>query len=92
MAFQPLFFKGAKVGPPMHRFEVDLPFCGNPDCVLHVTAGMPGVCGRGNWASLSDGRIVGRQTYCGLILCDDCVREWQAVGVILPDGEAMGWR
>jgi hypothetical protein len=75
----------------MHGFELDSLFCSNPDCVLHVRSGMPRVLGRGNWAQLGDGRIVGRTTYCGFFLCDFCLREWQVVSAFLPDGVAIGW-
>jgi hypothetical protein len=59
----------------MPRFEYDSPFCSNPDCDLHVRAGASGVSGYGNWAELQSGRIVGRSTYCGLFLCDACLRD-----------------
>jgi hypothetical protein len=74
----------------MPRFEFDSPFCGNPDCPLHVRSGMPGVCGSGNWAVFPDGRIVGRHGYYGIILCDGCRRNWQAVQAFLNDGVAIG--
>jgi hypothetical protein len=32
--------------------EKEFPFCSNPDCVLYVRAGDPGVLGSGNWAEL----------------------------------------
>jgi hypothetical protein len=76
----------------MHGFELDTLFCSNPDCELHVRAGMPGVIGRGNWAQLCDGRVVGRSIYCGVFLCDGCLHEWQAVSAFFPDGAAIGWR
>jgi hypothetical protein len=49
-------------------------FCGNPSCELHVRAGEPNVQGAGNWATLSDGRVVGRGRYGDQILCDPCGR------------------
>jgi hypothetical protein len=55
------------------------PFCGNPDCVLYVRSGDPEVSGSGNWATLSDGRIVGRSLYGGILLCDWCGKQWQPV-------------
>ncbi len=58
----------------MPFFELDLPFCANPDCALHVRAGDPGVQGSGSWAQLADGRIIGRSSYCGVFLCDTCIR------------------
>lgn len=76
----------------MHRFELDSPFCSNPDCELHVRAGTPGVIGRGSWAQLQDGRIAGRNTYCGIFFCDGCLRSWHAVTVFLPDGHLVRLR
>ena len=69
----------------MRGFELDSAFCGNPDCELHVWADTPGVTGRGNWARMRDGRIIGRSGYCGVFLCDMCLREWTAVRVFLPN-------
>ena len=63
----------------MIGIEKDFPFCGNPDCVLYVRAGDPGVVGSGNWAQLSDGRIVGRNLRGGVYLCDTCAEEWHPV-------------
>ena len=47
-------------------------FCENPACELHVRAGDPGVDGAGNWATLRNGRIVGRGRYDEHTLCDPC--------------------
>jgi hypothetical protein len=47
-------------------------FCTNPECVLHVRAGEPGVEGFGNWAVLPSGVQVGRGRYEGTYLCDRC--------------------
>jgi hypothetical protein len=58
----------------MPAFEQDYPFCGNPQCPLHVRAGDPQVRGAGNWARLPDGRWVGRHVYDGILLCDPCGR------------------
>lgn len=58
----------------MHFFELDFPFCANPLCELHVSAGDPGVRGFGNWAQLPDGRIIGRSFHRGGFLCDTCYR------------------
>lgn len=55
------------------------PFCSNPDCLLHVRAGDPGVVGSGNWAQLAEGTLIGRGIYHGLYLCDVCGRTWHAV-------------
>ena len=63
----------------MNRLEADLPFCSNPDCILHVHAGDPGVIGIGNWAKLADGTLIGRGIYYGLYLCDPCGHAWQRV-------------
>ena len=40
-------------------------FCSNPECVLHVRAGDPGVCGTGEWALRSDGVLTSRGIYGG---------------------------
>jgi hypothetical protein len=71
----------------MRGFETDSPFCANPDCELHVWANTPGVMGRGNWARMRDGRIIGRSTYGGVFLCDACLREWCAVLAFFPEHE-----
>ena len=63
----------------MIGLEKEFPFCSNPDCVLYVRAGDPGVVGSGNWAEFPDGRIVGRSIYSGVYLCDLCGREWRPV-------------
>ncbi len=73
----------------MREFEFESPFCGNPDCVLHVRAGMAGVMGHGNWAQLQNGQLIGRSLYCGLFLCDECFRDWRAVAAFMPDGERL---
>jgi hypothetical protein len=39
----------------------------------------------GNWARMRDGRIIGRSGYCGVFLCDTCLREWTAVRVFFPN-------
>jgi hypothetical protein len=66
----------------MIGLEKDFPFCGNPDCVLYVRAGDPGVIGHGNWAELPDGRIVGRSLHGGVYLCDLCGHEWRPVSAV----------
>ena len=71
----------------MHGFEKDFPFCSNPDCVLYVRAGDPGVVGSGNWAELSDGCVVGRSLHGGVYLCDLCGHDWRAVRVFRFAGE-----
>lgn len=70
-------------------FEVDSPFCSNPECRLHVRAGAPGVIGQGGWAQFPDGRIVGRDIYCGLFFCDECLRAWYATTAFLPEGDVL---
>jgi hypothetical protein len=76
----PRFFQAATIPQAaMHGFEKDFPFCSNPDCILYVRAGDPGVIGSGNWAELPDGRIVGRILCGGIYLCDLCGHEWHAV-------------
>jgi hypothetical protein len=63
----------------MLGLEKEFPFCSNPDCVLYLRAGDPGVVGCGNWAEFPDGRVVGRSIYSGIYLCDLCGREWRPV-------------
>ncbi len=70
--------------------ESQPPFCGNPDCVLYVCAGGEGVMGSGNWAELSDGRIMGRVLCGGIYLCDTCAREWFAAAVFEPELRGVG--
>jgi hypothetical protein len=50
------------------------PFCGNPECMLHVRVGAPGVQGSGNWAVLENGQMMGRGLYGTAFLCDACGR------------------
>jgi hypothetical protein len=64
------------------------PFCSNPDCELYVRAGDPGVMGFGNWAEFPDGRIIGRNIYSGVYLCDPCGRIWCPV-LAIQSGIAM---
>jgi hypothetical protein len=63
----------------MENVADHLPFCANPDCVLHVRVGDAGVVGSGNWAQFADGRIIGRIVYCGVYLCDVCGRSLRPV-------------
>lgn len=51
------------------------PFCANPNCVLHVAPGDPGVEGHGEWATRPDGIVTGRAMYFGRVLCDLCGRQ-----------------
>jgi hypothetical protein len=69
-------------------------FCADPQCVLHVRAGEPGVEGFGNWAVLPSGVQVGRGRYAGTYLCDQCGRAHRAVASAPSpagsDGELAG--
>jgi len=63
----------------MLAFELDYPFfCANPTCELHVRFGAPGVRGRGNWAQMPDGRLLGRSLHGDEFLCDACGRQRSA--------------
>jgi hypothetical protein len=55
-----------------HELERGAPFCGNPQCALHVRLEDLRVSGGGNWVSLPDGRIFGRSRFDGALLCDAC--------------------
>lgn len=51
-------------------------FCANPDCVLHVAAGSPGVEGNGQWAEVG-GIIYDRHSFGdngGGLYCGPCRR------------------
>jgi hypothetical protein len=63
--------------------EQGYPFCSNPDCLLHVLVGDPGVEGAGNWAVLPDGALTGRGIYDGVFLCDRCGHDLLAGAVRL---------
>jgi hypothetical protein len=52
--------------------ESDSVFCANPSCALHVRPGDANVRGRGNWADMGDGIIIGRQKMADVMLCDRC--------------------
>jgi hypothetical protein len=52
--------------------ESDSVFCANPSCVLHVRPGDANVRGRGNWADVGDGIIIGRQRVADVMVCDRC--------------------
>jgi hypothetical protein len=69
-------------------------FCTNPECVLHVRAGEPGVEGFGNWAVLPSGVQVGRRRYEGTYLCDRCGKAHRAAASAPSpagsDGERAG--
>ena len=54
-------------------------FCGNPRCVLHVSANDENVVGHGEWATLSNGtkfaRVkVGEVSYCHVCAVDPSLR------------------
>jgi len=52
--------------------ERGAPFCGNPECALHVRLVDARVAGGGNWVTLPDGRVFGRGRFGGALLCDAC--------------------
>jgi hypothetical protein len=52
--------------------ERGAPFCANPRCALHVRLLDAQVQGGGNWISLPDGRIFGRNRFGAALLCDAC--------------------
>jgi hypothetical protein len=56
----------------MDKIELGLYFCSDPDCVLHVCSGDPGVTGEGNWAVLPCGAMIGRGIYDSRYYCDRC--------------------
>ena len=60
------------------------PFCMNPECVLHVRRGDPGVHGSGEWAVRPDGIRTSRARYGGVMLCDLCGRAWIQGRLALP--------
>jgi hypothetical protein len=49
-------------------------FRANPDCLLHVRAGDPGVQRCGHWAQLPNGLIVSHSIYEDRLWCDLCLR------------------
>ena len=59
-------------------YESDSVFCANSVCILHVRPGDPNVRGRGNWAALEGGLIVGRQRIDGDMFCDGCAANYLA--------------
>jgi hypothetical protein len=54
------------------ELERGAPFCGNPDCALHVRVLDAVVEGGGNWLTLPDGRMFGRGRFGTVTLCDAC--------------------
>jgi hypothetical protein len=52
--------------------ERGAPFCANPECALHVRRVDARVAGGGNWVTLADGRVFGRNRVGNLLLCDAC--------------------
>lgn len=52
--------------------ERGAPFCANPACALHVRRLDAQVEGGGNWVTLTDGRIFGRNRFGHSLLCDAC--------------------
>jgi hypothetical protein len=60
-------------GECIHDERVDevlsAPFCGNPDCALHIRLSEEQVDG---WLTLADGRMFGRSRSGNTVLCDAC--------------------
>lgn len=54
------------------ELERGAPFCGNPDCALHIRLFDAQVDGGGNWLTLADGRMFGRSRSGNTVLCDAC--------------------
>ena len=54
------------------ELERGAPFCDNPACALHVRMRDAMVEGGGNWLTLPDGRIFGRNRFGERLLCDAC--------------------
>jgi hypothetical protein len=54
------------------ELERGAPFCGNPDCALHIRLFDERVDGGGNWLTLADGRMFGRSRSGNTVLCDAC--------------------
>jgi hypothetical protein len=52
--------------------ERGAPFCANPACALHIRRIDARVAGGGNWVTLPDGRVFGRNRFGHLLLCDAC--------------------
>lgn len=68
----------------------DEPFCANPRCALHVRPGSPAVRGRGEWATLPDGRTYARtrhgdRYYCHV--CSDALPDPPGVAPLTPDAD-----
>ena len=55
-----------------NELERGAPFCGDPECALHVRVGETQVAGAGNWLFLPDGRVFGRGRFGAQLLCDAC--------------------
>ena len=54
--------------------ERGAPFCANPGCALHVRLVDAQVEGGGNWVTLPDGRIFGRNRFGHALLCEPAAR------------------
>jgi hypothetical protein len=54
------------------ELERGAPFCANPACALHVRLIDAAVEGGGNWITLADGRMFGRNRFGNTLLCDAC--------------------
>lgn len=64
----------------------DEAFCSNPRCLLHCSPAHPQVAGRGEWATLANGRTYARLRRNGRHYCHVCARDPEhAPGVRLSD-------
>ncbi|HUA90190.1 MAG TPA: hypothetical protein VL994_12195 [Steroidobacteraceae bacterium] len=52
--------------------ERGAPFCSNPLCGLNLRLPDARIQGAGNWVSLPDGRVFGRNCFGETLLCDAC--------------------
>jgi hypothetical protein len=66
------------------QLERGAPFCGNPACALHVRLLDAAVEGGGNWITLPDGRIFGRNRFGDILLCDACGTRRGPVRIAAP--------
>jgi hypothetical protein len=64
--------------------ERGAPFCANPECALHVGRLDARVAGGGNWVTLPDGRVFGRNRFGQLLLCDACGTQRGPVRLCAP--------
>jgi hypothetical protein len=66
------------------ELERGAPFCANPACALHVRLIDAAVEGGGNWITLSDGRMFGRNRFGNALLCDACGTRRGPVRIAVP--------